>query len=314
MTYVAQTRLHGAFSGALPEPLRDLMAEIGPRWATDIPAHVRLMIDQFSALVAKGPKQRVKVARSESYGTHERQRVDVFTPEGSKRRPVVIFVHGGAFVDGDRNRSPEIYANVLYYFARHQFVGVNMEYRLAPEHRYPSGIEDVSAAVRWVRQNIDTFGGDPDRVFLIGHSAGAAHAAGYAYDVRHHSADGSGISGLVVVSGRVRADSTAANPNARKVEAYYGTDPATYDDRSPVSHVNASSVPTLIAFAEYENPLIDVYCLELAYRLAAAKGRSPTVLRLAHHNHTSTIAHLNSGYDVLGEKIVVFMNECETVR
>jgi acetyl esterase/lipase len=151
-------------------------------------------------------------------------------------------------------------------------------------------------------------GVDPSRIFLMGHSAGGAHTASYAYDRRLHPAGGPGIAGLIVISGRVRADNRADNPNARKVEAYYGTDASRFDDVSAVSHVDAESVPTFIAMAEYENPLIDVYCTELAYRLAAAKRRAPPLLWLKGHNHTSMIAHINTAEDVLGRAMLAFID------
>ena len=74
--------------------------------------------------------------------------------------------------------------------------------------------------------------------------------------------------GLILVSGRVRADTLPENPNAKKVEAYYRTsDAEQLDTLSPISHVHAGSVPTLVAWAEYENPLIDVYSAELVIGL-----------------------------------------------
>jgi acetyl esterase len=295
--------------GEIPDSLRALMADIGPRWAASVPANVRMMVDRFTPILARAPKQGVEVTRDVRYGEHARHQLDIYALRNDALQPVVIFLHGGAFVDGERNRSPEIYANVLYFFARHGVIGVNLEYRLAPEFQYPSGIEDVALAVAWVRTHIAGFGGDPARIFLAGHSAGAAHAAGYAYDERHHPAGGSGLAGLIVLSGRVRADNSADNPNARKVEAYYGADPTCYDDRSPVSRVNAASIRTMVAFAEYENPLLDIYCLELAYRLAAAKRRAPRVLRLAGHNHTSLIAHINTAEDWLGREMLAFVGE-----
>jgi acetyl esterase len=293
----------------IPDSLRALMADIGPRWASGVPANVRLMVDRFTPVLARAPKQGVEVTRDLAYGEHARRQLDVYAARRAAPQPVVIFLHGGAFIDGERNRTAEIYANVLYYFARHGVIGVNLEYRLAPDHPYPSGIEDVALAVAWARANIGRFGGDFARIFLAAHSAGAAHAAGYVYDERRHPAGGPGVAGLIVLSGRVRADNSAENPNARKVEAYYGTDSTLYDDRSPVSRVNADSVRTMIAFAEYENPLLDVYCLELAYRLAAAKRKAPRVLRLAGHNHTSLIAHINTAEDCLGREMLAFIGE-----
>ncbi|OZI19052.1 hypothetical protein CAL26_15425 [Bordetella genomosp. 9] len=300
----------------IPDSLRQLLADIGPRWGQDVAANVRRMVDAYSPILAAAPKHGVEVVRSLAYGQDERQVLDIYTPGHAGSRPVVLFLHGGAFVDGHRDRSPEVYANVLYYFARQGCVGVNMEYRLAPAHTYPSGTQDVAGAVAWVRENIGRYGGDPRQVYLMGHSAGAAHAASYAYDGRHQPADGHGLAGLIVVSGRVRAENIAENPNARKVEAYYGTDAARYDDVSAVTHAGAHSPPTMVAYAEYENPLIDLYCLELANRLAAAKRQSPRMAYARGHNHTSIIAHFNTGEDWLGREIMAFIQDCarQTLR
>ena len=221
----------------------------------------------------------------------------------------LVFVHGGAFVDGDRDRTPQVYSNVLYYFARHGVLGINMEYRLAPEHRYPSGSQDVAAAVQWARRHVGEHGGDPERIFLVGHSAGAAHAGSYAYDRRLQPASGPGIAGLVVLSGRVRAEMLPENPNAPKVAAYYGPDPAVHADASAVTHVSPGSVPTMIAIGEYENPLLDVHCAELFHRLAAAKRRAPRFVWLAGHNHTSVIAHFNTAEDRLGREMLEFIQQ-----
>jgi acetyl esterase/lipase len=292
---------------AIPDELRALMARVGPQWASDIPGNVRLMIRSFDPVLANAPKEGITVVRDVAYGDHPRQTLDVFASGSDGPSPVAIFVHGGAFVDGEKNRSAEVYSNVLFYLARHGVVGINMEYRLAPESPYPAGIEDVASVVAWVRANAAEHGGDPRRIFLIGHSSGAAHAAGYAYGTAPPAEGASRVAGLIVISGRVRADARPDNPNARKVQAYYGTNADLYERLSPVTMVDASSVPTMIAFAEYENPLIDVYCLELAYRLAQAKGRAPPVLRLAGHNHTSIIAHINTAEERLGREMLEFI-------
>ena len=142
----------------------------------------------------------------------------------------------------------------------------------------------------------------------MGHSAGGAHVGSYAYNREFHPGGRHGLRGLIIVSGRVRAETLAENPNAKKVEAYYGTtDAAKLDRFSPVSHVDADSVPTLVAWGEFENPLIDLHCSELVYRLAAAKRRSPPVVWLKGHNHTSMIGHFNTAEDFLGQAILDFV-------
>lgn len=291
----------------IPERLRAVMAEIGPKWGTNIGAHVKLMADGFSEVLGDAPKEG-SVTRDIAYGPHPRNVLDVYVPAvRASAAPVVIFLHGGAFIDGQKDRTPEFYSNVCWYFVRHGIVAVNMENRLAPEFKYPSGSEDVGGAVRWARANIERFGGDPRRIFVMGHSAGAAHVGCYAYDRRFHAADGPGIAGLIVLSGRVRAEMLADNPNAKKVEAYYGSDPAALERGSVVSHVRPDSVPTMIGIAEFENPLLDIHCLELAWRLAQAKRRGPRVVWLPGHNHTSSVAHLNTADDTLGSAIRDFI-------
>ncbi len=294
----------------IPADLRRLKAQVGPKWKTDTRGHIRLMIEEFSKVLALAPKKGVQVEANISYGPHERQAFDLFRPSvGNEPRPALIFVHGGAFTDGSRRRSDEIYANVLYYFARHGVVGINAGYRLASDAKYPEATNDVATVVKWTHQNAHKLGIDPARIFLMGHSAGGAHVGSYAYDKRLHPPDGPGLAGVFIISGRVRADNRPDNPNARRVEAYYGEDAGQYDDVSPVMHVEAGSVPTFIAAAEFENPLIDVYCLELAYRLAVARNYAPPFYWMKRHNHTSIIAHFNTAEDALGRACLDFMEQ-----
>jgi acetyl esterase len=295
----------------LPEirdDLRALMAEIGPKWASDTKGHVRLMIEKFSEVLKSSPTEGIRV-ETMRYGPHERQAFEVFRPAdvGTTAGPGLIFVHGGAFTEGSRHRSPEIYANVLYYFARYGIVGINAGHRLAPEALYPEATRDIAAVVKWMRDNSAELNVDTDRIFLMGHSAGGAHVGSYAYDRRHQPEAGHGLAGVLILSGRVRADNRPDNPNAKRVAEYYGPDASLYDDRSPVTHVNKQSPPTFIACAQFENPLIDVYCFELAYRLAAAKGHAPPLVWLKGHNHTSIIAHFNTTEDVLGRACLDFI-------
>ena len=186
----------------IPDELRALMAEIGPRWGTNPAAHVKIMIDCFSAVLKQSPKEGVIVQRGISYGSHPRQEFDLFTsdtPEAS--RAAVVFVHGGAFLDGHPNRTDQIYSNILQYFARHGIVGLNMGYRLAGDAKYPGATEDVASVIKWVHEHADEIGIDASRVFLMAHSAGAAHAGSYAYDKRRQPSTGPGIAGFIVVSG-----------------------------------------------------------------------------------------------------------------
>ena len=182
-----------------------------------------------------------------------------------------------------------------------------LPHRLAPEAAYPAGSEDVALAVDWARSNAHTYGGDPAKIFLIGHSAGGAHAAAYVCDPVSRPVRGHGVAGLVLISARLRADALPDNPNAHGVRAYYGDDEALYEARSVVTYAANIDIPLFLAVAEYENPGLDVYAAEMLYRVSRAKRRSPRFMRLAHHNHTSIVAHFDTGEDRLGREILDFI-------
>jgi acetyl esterase len=294
---------------SIPNELRELMAEIGPRWTPG--SHVKLMLDRFSDLHRSAPEQHLQIRANVSYGSHPRQQFDVYLPGDDRPdRAAVLFVHGGAFLDGHRNRTDQIYANVLRYFAANGVVGINIGYRLADDTKYPGATDDIGAVVAWAHEHATEMGFDRSRIFLMGHSAGAAHTGSYTYDRRRRPANGPGLAGHLVVSGRVRAETLPENPNARKVVAYYGTDdPSVLADVSPVTHIGPDSVPTFVAWSEFENPLIDLHCAELVFRLAQAKHRSPPVMWLRGHNHTSAIAHINTADDLLGRALLDFIND-----
>jgi acetyl esterase/lipase len=96
--------------------------------------------------------------------------LDVWWPRGGgARRPVVVYVHGGGF----RILSKDTHWVMALAYARRGYVVFNINYRLAPEHRFPAGLEDASAALLWVKRNAHRWGGDPERLILAGESAGA---------------------------------------------------------------------------------------------------------------------------------------------
>jgi len=293
----------------LPDPIQNKLAEIGPVYQSDIRKYIPETFALFTPLLATMPKSGVTVTRDLAYGPDPRQTLDVYQPDGARGLPVVIFVHGGALIAGNKNLNGEIYGNVLYFFARRGFLGINMTYRLAPKHVYPAGAEDIGAAVRWIKGNAASFGGDSQRVCLVGHSTGALHAATWVYDSNIHGPGGPGVAGVVLISGRLRADNRADDPNGKNVEAYFGSDPSLYPARSPVTLAAGSKVPSFIVIAEYDQPFLDVYSAELYYSLCRAQSRCPRFLRLMGHNHISEVAALNTPDEQLGQEIIDFIRK-----
>lgn len=294
---------------SLPRQTRRCMLEIGPRWAEDIIGHRKMVIDAYTPVLARVGRAGIEVTRDLSYGKHARQRLDVYCRPKATEAPVVVFVHGGAFMRGDKDANAEIYGNVPRYFARHGCIGINLEYRLAPDAAYPSGAADVALSMAWVHAHVSEFGGDPRRIVLVGHSAGGAHAGAYACDPAARPTQGHGLAGLVLISSRLRADARSDNPNAKAVRAYYGEDESLYEQRSVVTHAHQIDLPVFLAAAEYENPYLDAYTAEFAWRVGMAHRRMPRFLHLPWHNHTSIVAHFDSGEDVLGKALLEFIEE-----
>jgi acetyl esterase/lipase len=120
--------------------------------------------------------------RDVAFGPHPRQRLDIYLPPGgATRRPVIVFIYGGSWSSG----SKETYSFAGNAFASRGYVTVIADYRLVPEVRFPGFIEDGARALAFVRANIAGYGGDPNRIFLVGHSAGAYNAMMLALDGRY---------------------------------------------------------------------------------------------------------------------------------
>ncbi|KQT77956.1 alpha/beta hydrolase [Methylobacterium sp. Leaf466] len=116
------------------------------------------------------------------YGSDPRAKLDVFVPvAAANRAPVLVFFYGGSWKSGAK----EDYAFVGQALAAQGFVTVMPDYRLYPAVRFPAFLDDGAAAVAWVRDNIAALGGDPNRIVLAGHSAGAYNAAMLGLDSRY---------------------------------------------------------------------------------------------------------------------------------
>ncbi|WP_298213937.1 alpha/beta hydrolase [Acidovorax sp.] len=287
-----------------------MLAEVGATWGKDVPGNIRKTIDAYTPLLATSPKGDIRIIKDIPYGPGVRNLLDVYQPRSatSTKQPIVVFLHGGAYVRGERNLNAEIYANVPTYFARHGMLGVNATYQLAPASKWPSAAQDVGEIVRWLKLNAEKYGGDPERIFLIGHSAGATHIATYAFNPELQAQAGTDVAGLVLLSGRYEFDPKADDPNLAAFQAYFGTDRTRYPQMSPISHIaTAPRIPLFIGIAEYDNPDLDMQGA-LLYAAVCKRDRAcPRFLRMEHHNHVSMVLQFNTEDEQLGAEILNFV-------
>ncbi len=233
------------------------------------------------------PFAGVSVTRDIPYGPADRNLLDVFAAEDATGglRPVLMFVHGGGFTGGNKaTPGSPFYDNVPLLAARNGLVGVNMTYRLAPQHPWPAGSEDVGAALQWVRDNISQYGGDTSRIVLFGHSAGATHAGTYAAMPQFHGPDGLAIAGLILTSGIYDLTDFPVNEGYR---SYVGSDPSLYPARSPIGGLSKLTVPAMVVYAELDPPPFVTQFERLVAAMADAPGGKPTMVTLQKHSHLS---------------------------
>jgi acetyl esterase/lipase len=280
----------------MPSELAAELRAIGARIETQRTAEL------YAPLQPKEPYVWLNVSRDLKYGPHERHALDVFTtPAPGAGKPVVVFVHGGGFARGaKRTEGTPFYDNVGLWAVGQELVGVTMNYRLAPENTWPSGIEDVTAAVAWLKANVARFGGDPSKIVLWGHSAGAAHVADYVANAAKRGVD-AGIAGAVLTSGFY---DLGTEVSVWKV--YYGEDVATYAERSSLPGLVATAVPLLVTDAELDP---DMFRTETDKLVAArtAAGKPIERVHLAGHSHISETYAVGTGDRSLSIPVLEFV-------
>jgi len=278
-----------ALTAMSPDITPELVQE---SWALLIPFH------------EKAGYSAPRIDRDLRYGDDPRHRLDVHTagrgPAGEPA-PVVLFVHGGGFTGGDKHvAGSPMYDHIGAWAVRNGWVGVTMTYRLAPEHRWPAGAQDVAAAVRWIRGGIAEYGGDPDRIVVAGHSAGCVHVASYLTGQGGGSLDG--VRGAGLLSGFYQVEE---DERTTPEHAYYGdTPPAAVSTLDGLLDVE---IPLVFAVAERDPRFSQLQVARLAAAWFARKGTVPQVIWSEGHNHISQIGSVGVDDLALGAPLARFV-------
>jgi len=289
---------------ALAERLRAL----GP--VLDMPAMQALYADVPEVDASAG----ISVTADVAYGPDPLHRVDVYRPaRAAAAAPVLLLFHGGGFIRGDKHER----ANAGRYFARHGYLALVPNYRLAPAHGWPAGAQDVIAALQWAKQHAVAHGGDARRLFLVGESAGAAHVASATLIRALHPPGGLGIAGAALCAGVYNAELEflarpqfgIATPDPRN-DAYFGAVPSKLRSRSIVRLIDADPFPLLISYAELDLVQMQIQAGELFARLATEHGFQPALAVIPGHNHLSQFFSYNTGDESLSAPVLAFLRSC----
>jgi triacylglycerol lipase len=275
--------------------------DIAAKIASFGPAMSPQVIGQTRALFAPLALDGIELMRDLAYGEDGRQRLDVYRRAGTKL-PIVVHFGGGGFVAGDKRLDEVFFNNIGAWFAHQGLLAVVANYRLAPAAAWPSGAEDVALAIRWIRENAVRYGGDPDRIFLWGLSAGATHVASFLFDP---SRDRAGVAGAILSSGLYRF--TKEHLTMPNIRAYVGEDESQLTARSPITYVGHSRVPLLLSMAQWDPGPFAQQTLALASALCDRDGSCPPIAWLTGHNHFSPVFAVGTDGDEVGPRWLDFI-------
>jgi acetyl esterase/lipase len=282
------------------------------------------------------------------YPGNGRQTLDVFAPALSDKRPlpVVVFVHGGTWIAGDKNHFG-LNRGVGRFLARHGVVAVLINYRLSPGVKHPEHARDVARAYAWTCRNVARYGGDPTRIVLAGHSAGAHLACLVATDktylddpeLKLTDRDRDALRGVVGVSGVYRipppeefrkmsaaiVDHLVSRAAPKKLAGVltpvllrageslnpfalvFGSDSEVQKQASPLYHVRKGLPPFLLLYADREVPGLAMMAEDFA--AALRKAGDPVVLKeIPGCTHRSIVVQMHDNREEAGKLFLDFIS------
>lgn len=231
--------------------------------------------------------RRSELTKNISYGDKARHKLDVYVPRGlQKDRPVIIFLHGGGLTDGSKDQ---------YYYlgktlAAHGFVAVIPNYRLYPEVVFPKFVEDAALVVRWLHAHAKNFGASPEKIFVMGHSAGAYIAALLNFDERYLRALGGEkkwLRGTIGVAGVYESLPLAKEPY-KKIFKHQGPDSLLL----PTHYVDGHEPPVLLLHGRNDRVVTMGDSLLMARAIRKKGGRERLVI-YQRANHTEIIGRIS---------------------
>jgi acetyl esterase/lipase len=222
----------------------------------------------------------------------------------SRRVPVVVSFYGGQLMAGDKSEE----VHVGERLAAAGFATAVVNYRLTPTVTHPGHVQDAAASVAWVKRHIAEYGGDPDNLFLIGHSAGAYLVSLLSTDERYLAAQNMSLSdvrGVVPVSAFYYVEKTGVAPDRDK--RVWGTDPKVWIDASPAHHLHARVPPTLMLYADGDEDWRRGQNRDMFEAMKKAGNTNVSIAMIESRSHMSIWWKLGEEKDETAEHIIAFV-------
>ena len=248
-----------------------------------------------------------RVARTAdiAYGADARQQLDVYVERRTRASaPVVVFIYAGRWKYGSK-RDYLLVGNAL---ARRGLVVVIPDYRLFPAERFPAWVDDGASAIRWTRDNIARYGGDPQNIIVVGHSAGAHTAAMFALDehfLRDAGLSPNAVRGYVSLAGPV--DTTWTAPDVQEIMGPRDSWPSSY----PYNFIDGTEPPLLLLHGDADDVVTVGNSTRLADRIIARGGcaRSIVYPRVGHVGIALALAFPSFGTAAVVRDVGAFVRD-----
>jgi len=247
-------------------------------------------------LNALSSRRGVEIHKDIAYGTGPRQQLDIYRPSPKlgevDHAPVVVFFYGGGWTAGDR----KIYRFLGNAMAKRGVVVVVPDYRLYPDVKFAGFMEDAAASVAWTKRHVASFGGNPKRIFLMGHSAGGQIGAMLALNDEYLKAAGASpdeLAGFIGVAGAYDF-LPLTNPTYKTIFGPEGKWPLS----QPVTFVTDEAPPMLLQVAEGDKTVLPRNSERLAARLRAV-GRPVELKSYSGVGHITIVGAFSGMLDFL---------------
>lgn len=239
----------------------------------------------------------------------DKHRLDVYRPTTGENLPVFIFIHGGSWSFGDK----AWYKYLGYAFAKQGLVTVIASYRLAPHNKYPAQVLDVVNSLNYTYHNVDNYNGNPDNIFICGHSAGAQLASLVVLNKKYNEMldfDINKISGLILISGPylLSEEFLIKERYSRLARKVFTENKDIWHEASPFYFVNRDAPDTLVCYAE--NDWLEIkYQAKIFYRKFKKLNNRVSIIEIPTKNHYSEIIFFQFKEDPLHRAVMKFIKE-----